>query len=62
MKDRGNAQASCAGNFIGENLHAEYRGAWLHVDMAGPAFIDDRATGFGVALVLGLIQADGFGA
>ena len=56
-----NANASCAGNFIGEHLHPDYRGAWLHVDIAGPAFVDDRATGFGVALVLGLLDVEGFG-
>ena len=61
VKDRGNAQASCAGNFIGENLHPEFKGAWLHVDCAGPAFVDDRGTGYGVALVLGLLGVDGFG-
>ena len=57
---RNDAQASCAGNFIGESLHKDYAGAWLHVDIAGPAFKDDRATGFGVALVLGLLEVDGF--
>ncbi|KAH8052990.1 manganese ion binding protein [Aureococcus anophagefferens] len=40
--------------------HKDYAGAWLHVDIAGPAFKDDRATGFGVALVLGLLEVDGF--
>jgi len=60
VKDRNNAQASCAGNFIGENLHPDFDGAWLHVDIAGPAFVGDRATGFGVALVLGLLEVAGF--
>ena len=62
VKSRVNAQASCAGNFIGENLHPGFRGAWVHVDMAGPAVLDERATGFGVALVLGLLEVEGFGA
>ena len=61
VKDRNNAQSSCAGNFIGENLHPDFKGAWLHVDCAGPAFVDDRGTGYGVALVLGLLGVDGFG-
>ena len=60
VKDRSNAQASCAGSFIGENLHADFSGAWLHVDIAGPAFVGDRGTGFGVALVLGLLEVEGF--
>ena len=60
VKARDDAQASCAGNFIGENLHPDFKGAWMHVDMAGPAFVDDRATGYGVALVLGLLEVDGF--
>mmetsp|Transcript_32942 Transcript_32942/g.72338 ORF Transcript_32942/g.72338 Transcript_32942/m.72338 type:complete len:561 (-) Transcript_32942:992-2674(-) len=60
VKDRNNAQTSCAANFIHENLNAAYKGAWLHVDMAGPAFIDDRATGYGVGLVLALLQVEGF--
>ena len=60
VKDRSNAQSSCAGNFIAEHLHPEYKGGWLHVDMAGPAFIDDRATGYGVGLILGLLGVDGF--
>ena len=60
VKDRGNAQVSCAGNFIGENLHPDFEGAWLHIDCAGPAFHADRATGYGVALVLGLLEVEGF--
>ena len=57
VKDRANAQASCAGQFIADHLapgFAEPAGPggdarqrrWLHVDIAGPAFKDDRATGF----------------
>jgi len=60
VKDRGNAQASCAATFVYEQLHPEYGGAWLHVDMAGPAFDADRATGYGVGLVLALLKVEGF--
>lgn len=60
VKDRGNAQASCAATFVYEQLHPDYEGAWLHVDMAGPAFAEDRATGYGVALVLALLKVEGF--
>ena len=42
VKDRSNAQSSCAGTFIGEHLHPEYQGGWLHCDMAGPADAKER--------------------
>jgi probable aminopeptidase NPEPL1 len=60
VKDRSNAQSSCAATFVYEQLHKEYKGAWLHVDMAGPAFAEDRATGYGVALILAMLGVDGF--
>ena len=62
VKDRANAQSSCAGIFIHEHLHPEYRGGWLHVDLAGPAHIEERGTGFGVGLALALLQVPGFDA
>lgn len=34
--DRANAQASCAGLFIGAHLGFDYSGSWIHVDMASP--------------------------
>jgi len=57
VADRGNAQCSCAGQFIANHLE-EYLGAggrWLHVDMAGPVTNGDRATGYGVALLFDLV-------
>eukprot|EP00322_Chrysochromulina_rotalis_P001467 CAMPEP_0115851750 /NCGR_PEP_ID=MMETSP0287-20121206/12641_1 /TAXON_ID=412157 /ORGANISM="Chrysochromulina rotalis, Strain UIO044" /LENGTH=519 /DNA_ID=CAMNT_0003305789 /DNA_START=33 /DNA_END=1592 /DNA_ORIENTATION=+ len=60
VKDRSNAQSSCAATFIHEHLHPEYKGSWVHVDLAGPAWIEDRGTGFGVGLALGMLQVDGF--
>jgi probable aminopeptidase NPEPL1 len=55
VKDRSNAQASCAGQFIGNHLMAtDYTGPWLHVDMAGPSTQAGRGTGYGVALLLTL--------
>jgi probable aminopeptidase NPEPL1 len=59
VKDRANAQASCAATFVHAHLHPDYAGGWLHVDMAGPSFLDDRATGYGVNLVLALLDIDG---
>ena len=60
VKDRSNAQSSCAANFIYENIHPKYEGGWCHVDLAGPAFIDDRGTGYGVALTLAMLEVEGF--
>jgi leucyl aminopeptidase len=31
-------------------------GKWLHVDMAGPAVLEERGTGYGVALLAQLVQ------
>jgi len=54
VKDRSNAQASCAGHFVGRNIADEYAGEWLHIDMAFPSHTkyDERATGYGVALLM----------
>lgn len=57
---RMNALASCAANFIHENIAQGWAGEWLHIDCAGPAFVDARGTGYGVALVLGLLEVSGF--
>lgn len=48
--NRANAQASCAAQFVYAHV-ADTDARWGHVDMAGPAFPKDRATGFGVALL-----------
>lgn len=60
VKDRSNAQTSCAGHFIESHLHPEYEGGWLHVDMAGPAVSAERGTGYGVGLILSLLNVPGF--
>ncbi len=53
VKDRSNAQSSCAGQFIGNHLFAAgFEGAWCHVDMAGPSVHANRGTGYGVGLLL----------
>ena len=58
VKDRMNAQSSCAAQFIAESLAAVTPDGvavkWLHVDMAGPVVSRDRATGYGVALLFAL--------
>ena len=60
VKDRSNAQTSCAGHFIESHLDKDYEGGWLHVDMAGPGTNGARGTGYGVGLVLSLLEAPGF--
>jgi len=57
VADRGNAQSSCAGQFIGNHLEEYFKvnGKWLHIDMAGPVEISGRATGFGVALLYRIV-------
>ena len=54
VKDRMNAQTSCAAQFVGEHLDEDWEGSWLHVDMAGPVTAEDRGTGYGVALLVEL--------
>jgi probable aminopeptidase NPEPL1 len=54
VRDRSNAQSSCAGQFIANHL-PEPAPPWLHIDLAGPAWdSDDRGTGYGVGLLLEL--------
>jgi probable aminopeptidase NPEPL1 len=60
VKDRSNAQSSCAGHFIESHLSDSFKGGWLHIDMAGPGTNDQRGTGYGVGLILSLLQAPGF--
>ena len=62
VKNRNNAQSSCAAAFIHEHLHPAYKGQWLHVDLAGPSWIDERGTGYGVGLTLALLEVEGFAA
>jgi len=54
VSDRMNAQASCAAQFVGNNVSQKFyegEGKWLHVDMAEPAVgSDGRGTGYGFAL------------
>ena len=54
VKDRANAQSSCAGQFIGNHL-PDPMPRWLHVDIAGPAWGEGgRGSGYGVGLLLAL--------
>ena len=52
VKDRANAQTSCAAQFIANHL-PDPAPRWLHVDIAGPAWGEDgRGTGYGVGFLL----------
>jgi probable aminopeptidase NPEPL1 len=51
VKNRSNAQVSCAAQFIRANLPEAYKGAHVHVDLASPAFQGDVGTGYGVTLL-----------
>lgn len=53
VKNRNNAQSSCAAQFIA-NHFVSYTNPWLHIDMASPVYKGERATGYGVALLLEL--------
>ncbi|KAJ3257981.1 putative aminopeptidase npepl1 [Boothiomyces macroporosus] len=62
VKDRMNAQCSCAGIFIEQHL-GDYKGEWCHVDIAGkcklivgPASHEDRGTGYGASLLYEIVK------
>ncbi|XP_055381563.1 probable aminopeptidase NPEPL1 isoform X2 [Condylostylus longicornis] len=54
VADRSNAQSSCAGLFIAAHIGFDFPGVWIHIDMATPVHCGERATGYGVALLLSL--------
>ncbi len=54
VKDRGNAQSSCAGQFIGNHL-PDNPPRWLHMDIAGTAWDTEyRGTGYGVGILVAI--------
>jgi probable aminopeptidase NPEPL1 len=55
VKNRSNAQSSCAAEFIHWHLDGT-KVRWGHVDLAFPAFRGDRGTGFGVALLARAVE------
>lgn len=57
-KDRMNAQSSAAGHFVEAHLQ-DFSGSWAHIDIAGPAWKEERATGYGVALLFALFLIQG---
>ncbi len=55
VKNRSNAQVSCAAEFVHWHLDGT-KARWGHVDLAFPAFRGDRGTGFGVALIADAVR------
>jgi probable aminopeptidase NPEPL1 len=56
VANRMNAQSSCAAQFVYNHIE-DVNPAWLHLDIAGPAFRDGRATGYGVALMAEIVRS-----
>ncbi|XP_029076013.1 syntaxin-16 isoform X4 [Monodon monoceros] len=54
VADRDNGPSSCAGLFIASHIGFDWPGVWVHLDIAAPVHAGERATGFGVALLLAL--------
>lgn len=56
VADRMNAPSSASGLWV--YLHIDDLNLrWLHIDLAGPAFVDNRGTGYGVGLIEQLVKA-----
>jgi probable aminopeptidase NPEPL1 len=59
VANRNNAQSSCAAQFVYAHIadapHAATR-RWCHIDLAGPAFPKERASGYGVALIAEMVR------
>ena len=54
VSNYGNATSSCAGLFIYSQLSPSFSGIWVHIDMAATVKFADRATGYGVSLLVAL--------
>lgn len=55
VKNRSNAQVSCAAEFIHWNVDGS-DARWGHIDLAYPAFRMNRGTGYGVALLVDAVR------
>lgn len=55
VKNRMNAQSSAAAQFVYNQIE-ELDIPWLHLDIAGPAFRNGRATGHGAALMTEIVR------
>lgn len=52
--DRSNGEVSCAGLFIASHIGFDFPGVWVHIDLAYPVYSGERATGYGVGLLVAL--------
>lgn len=55
VSSRMNAQSSCAAQFVYAQIE-DQDVDWLHIDLAGPAMIQGRGSGYGVALVSQIVM------
>lgn len=55
VRNRMNAQASCAGQFIANNLK-HFKGEFAHIDLAGPASKAEQATGYGIGILVDIFE------
>ena len=55
VKNRANAQSSCAAQVIYNHIE-DTTARWLHVDLAGPSFRNERGTGYGVGLLAEVVR------
>lgn len=56
VKDRLCAQSSCAGHFVESHLSPDFKGDYLHVDIAGPGSAGEQSEGYGVALIYEFVK------
>eukprot|EP00871_Galdieria_phlegrea_P001082 jgi/Galph1/1975/GphlegSOOS_G638.1 len=53
---RDNCPSACAAHFIMEHIPPKYISRWIHLDIASPASDMERGTGFGVGLLLKILD------
>ncbi len=56
VADRMNASSAAAGLFVWTHVE-DLEQRFLHIDLAGPAFPDDRGTGYGVGLIAEVVSS-----
>ncbi|NWR14030.1 PEPL1 aminopeptidase, partial [Emberiza fucata] len=54
VADRDNTPSSCAGFFFASHIGFDWPGVWVHIFFFSPVHAGERATGYGVALLLSL--------
>ena len=56
VADRNNAASSASGLWVWMHID-DLDIRWAHIDLAGPAFLDNRGSGYGVGLIYSLVQS-----